>query len=262
MQKRHLNKEQYFQEQSHTTGKYVIPYIEGSTQLGSVSSVLEVGCGEGGNLKPFLDRGLKVTGIELLREKIDIASTFFENHPQRGNLKLIAKDIYKIDECKNFKFDLILLRDTIEHIPNQDKLLGYLKNFLNPGGKIFFAFPPWRMPFGGHQHACKNKILSMLPYTHLLPKPIFKILLQLFRESDETIKKLMFIYDTRISIQKFLELIGKNDYKIDKITYFLINPNYEVKFKLKPVKLPFFLNIPYLRDFYTTTLYAIVSSSK
>jgi hypothetical protein len=39
---------------------------------------------------------------------------------------------------------------------------------------------------------------------------------------------------------------------------FFINPNYEVKFKLKPRRLWKALNIPYLRDFYTTTGYFIL----
>ena len=34
---------------------------------------------------------------------------------------------------------------------------------------------------------------------------------------------------------------------------------YEVKFKLKPKSLPSILNIPYFRDYFVTTIYAIIS---
>ena len=49
------------------------------------------------------------------------------------------------------QFDLILLKDVIEHIPDQERVIPYLKEFLKPGGRVFFGFPPWYMPHGGHQ---------------------------------------------------------------------------------------------------------------
>ena len=57
MQERHRNRKLYFDEQVQTTERYVIPYIEAVYPLHEGLRVLEIGCGEGGNLKPFLDRG-------------------------------------------------------------------------------------------------------------------------------------------------------------------------------------------------------------
>ena len=84
-------------------------------------------------------------------------------------------------------------------------------------------------------------------------------MLKVFGEPQDSINGMMEVKGTKISIQKFHHLVGKRHYKIEKQTYYLINPNYEVKFKLKPIKLPLLLNIPFLRDFFTTTLYAIIS---
>lgn len=259
MQERQNNREQYFKEQSVTTEKYVIPYINEIISVDSKIKVAEIGCGEGGNLKPFLEKGCKTTGIDLSESKIQNGTLFYDNHPLKENISLISSDIFNLKADENLKFDLIILRDTLEHIPNQELFLTHLKQFLKPQGKVFFAFPPWRMPFGGHQQMCRNKFLSVLPYYHILPKSIYKLILKLFGETKPVIEGLIEIKDTKISIQKFHKIVKRQNYKIDKLTYFLINPNYEVKFKLKPKSLPSMLNIPYLRDYFVTTIYAIIS---
>lgn len=259
MQERHTNRKKYFEEQNIVTEKYVIPYISTICSVTSTSVVAEIGCGEAGNLKPFLDMGCKVTGIDISENKIQNARKFYIDHPLNANLTLIADDIYNIKPSDIDKLDLIIMRDTIEHIPNQELFLSNLKKFLKPTGKIFFAFPPWRMPFGGHHQVCKSKFLSNMPYLHLLPRVMFVSILRLFGESEGSIDGLMEIRDTQISIDRFEEILQINNFKIEKEDFYLVNPNYEIKFNLKVRKLPEIMNIPYLRDFFTTTCYCIVS---
>ena len=58
MQKRHTDRESYFDEQSQTSKNYYIPYIK--EVIGHIpDKVLEVGCGEGGNLLPFAEAGCR-----------------------------------------------------------------------------------------------------------------------------------------------------------------------------------------------------------
>ena len=171
MQERHSNREKYFEEQVYTTEKYVIPFISEILQINKGKSILEIGCGEGGNLKPFLDLGSIVTGIDLSEGKIENAKQFFKNHPKNESLTLIAEDIYAAQSLG--QFDLIIMRDVIEHIHDQEKFMSYVTRFLKPDGKFFLAFPPWHNPFGGHQQICKSKILSNLPYYHILHKSFY-----------------------------------------------------------------------------------------
>ena len=259
MHDRYLNREKYFQEQSYTTEKFVIPFINDLISITSELTIAEIGCGEGGNLKPFLDLGCEVAGIDLAENKIANARKFFENHSKYSNLTLIAQDIYKINPDDLVKFDLIIMRDTLEHIHDQDSFLEHFKKFIKPSGKVFLAFPPWRMPFGGHQQVCDSKFLRKLPYFHLLPKALYTGILKLFGENDLKIRGLIEVKETRISIIRFKKILNKRNYKIDKETYYLINPNYEIKFRFKARKLPGVLNIPYLKDFFTTTYYCIIS---
>jgi len=256
---RHTNKQQYFEEQSTATERYILPYINSLVEIKSGLVIAEIGCGYGGNLKPFLDRGCKVYGIDISQSSIKIAESFYENHPNRFNLQLVTNDIYKLSSNDLPLFDLIFMRDTLEHIRNQEFFLQHIKSFLKPGGKLFLAFPPWRMPFGGHQQMCKSKFLSKLPYFHILPKFLYRRVLKLFGESENYIKGLLEVKETKISIQKFYRIIKKQKFKIEKQTFYLVNPNYEIKFGMKPRKLPLILNIPCLRDFFVTTYYCVIT---
>ena len=49
----------------------------------------------------------------------------------------------------------------------------------------------------------------------------------------------------------FLSIVHKEKYRIVEEVLYFINPNYETKFNLRPRRLWRFLNIPYIRNFYT-----------
>lgn len=258
MQDRHFNHLQYFEEQIYTTQKYVIPYIVSVKRIGKDSAILEIGCGEGGNLKPFMDLGCKITGIDLSHGKIEQGNMFFEGHPNRGNLTLVCDDIYNRNDLG--KFDVVILRDVIEHLPNQDFFMGYIKNFLHKGSIIYFGFPPWQNPFGGHQQMCSGKFLSKLPYFHLFPAFIYKGVMKLFDEPPGTIQGLLEVKETGISLERFERILKKHGYLVENRTLFFINPNYEIKFKLKPRKQNRVIgSIPWLRNFFTTAAYYLVA---
>jgi len=258
MQERHKNRKLYFEEQDYTTKKYVIPFMNDYCTITPQTSILEIGCGEGGNLKPFMDLGCHCVGIDLNKGQIDNAKEYFSTHPNASNLELIFEDIYNLQR-EGFTFDIIMLRDVIEHIHNQEKFMAFVKRFLNPNGIIFFAFPPWYMPFGGHQQICRSKI-SRLPYLHLFPKRMYRWILKSAKEHQNTIDDLLEIKETGISIERFQKILRKENYKILKRVLYFINPNYEIKFRLKPRRmLPVLRSVPFFRNYYITAGYYIVA---
>ncbi len=261
MQERHRNRKQYFDEQSYTTENYVIPYFQDYLSLTGERRVLEIGCGEGGNLQPFLDRGCTTVGVDISAKQIERADAFYQNHPNRNCLHLIAQDIYEISPAGlGGPFDLIFMRDVIEHIHDQDRFLEFVRPFLHDAGVFFLGFPPWYNPFGGHQQVCNSKVLSKAPWIHLLPVSAYRVLLKAFGETDKKVDDLLEIKETGISIERFERLLKKKRYATLRKTHFLVNPNYEVKFGLKPRKqLPFATKVPFLRNFYTTCAYYLVS---
>jgi SAM-dependent methyltransferase len=259
MQKRHYDREKYFFEQSLIAEKIVLPYITTEFPVSSSTSILEVGCGEAGNLFPFLERGCKATGIDRSPIRIDRAEKYYSHHPQKENLTLIARDIFDVTPHHTGTFDLIIIRDSLEHIRDQEKLFEHIRRFINPSGHIFVSFPPWRMPFGGHQQMCHNKFISRLPYLHLLPKTLFVSILKLVGEKEYRIEELLQIRSTRLGIETFRRLVATHNMLIEREDFYLINPAYKIKFNLKPQKLPGIINVAYLRDFYTTACYFLLS---
>ena len=53
MQRRHLDRKSYFKELAQTSQEYYLPYLLRFCQIRASMNILEVGCGEGGNLVPF-----------------------------------------------------------------------------------------------------------------------------------------------------------------------------------------------------------------
>ena len=86
MQQRHKDRKQYFDEQVYTTEKYVIPFVNEFMPITKEMSILEIGCGEGGNMKPFLDMTaisvlLRLKHVDLRKKKIITKVDFTEFLP-------------------------------------------------------------------------------------------------------------------------------------------------------------------------------------
>ena len=259
----HADRKRYFDIQQLNSQKYLLPFIESNFSIKEGMRVLEIGCGEGGVLKPFLEKGAICVGVEFDKTRIENGENWLADDIEKGKLSFVIKDIYDTSvESLGGKFDIILLKDVIEHIHDQEKLLTRLKDFLNKDGFIFFGFPPWQMPFGGHQQLSHSS-LSKVPYFHLFPRPVYKGILKLFKEKDHVVNDLLEIKDTGISIERFEKIVRKANYKVvDKIHY-LFNPIYEYKFNIKPkIQNKLISKIPYLRDYFTTCVYYIIKSTQ
>lgn len=236
----------------------VIPFIEETFKLKEGLKVLEVGCAEGGVLKAFVKRGCYGVGVELDQNRKEMAEQFMALEISENKCRFINKNIYDATFESEFHemFDLIVLKDVIEHIHEQQKVMFQLYKFLKPEGKIFFGFPPWRMPFGGHQQIAQSKFLSKLPYFHLLPMGLYRWVLKSFGEHPDGLVE---IKETGISIARF-EKISKNaGFQIENELHYLINPIYAYKFGLKTrIQFPLIKKIPYFRDFVTTAVFYLL----
>lgn len=261
--KQHSDDKLRYQQQVDNSAAYVMPFIEGTKPLQKGMNVLEIGCGEGGVLEPFMEKGCFCVGVDLDQYRIDIANDYFSEQISETKAEFLCQNIYDEDFLNRFKgfFDVIILKDTIEHVPEQEKFIPYLKQLIKKDGQIFFGFPPWYMPFGGHQQLAKNKI-AMLPYYHILPRPVYKSILKAFGEEDGMVEMLLEIYDTRISIERFERIIKKSGLSVLRKQHYLINPIYKYKFGWKPRKqTPVITAIPFVRNFLTTCVYYTVGLS-
>ena len=256
MQERQLNRRQYFNELATTCEKYYIPYISHTKPITSGMRILEVGCGDGGNLLPFSRMGCETIGVDISETRIQDACRFFKEEGAKG--EFIVSDVFLLDDLKG-SFDVILCHDVIEHIDDKQGFLGKLHTFLKDDGIVFMSFPAWQMPFGGHQQICKSKLLSHLPFFHLLPKGLYRRILVWGGESNGCIEELMNIKQTRCPIELFEKCLRATSLRILTRTRYFINPHYEIKFGLRPRKLTSLIgNIPYIRNFFTTSSFYIL----
>lgn len=247
------------------TEGHIIPFIKEQGAWKDGMSVLEIGCGEAGVLKAFADHGCNTFGIELEETRLKFARQFMAEELKTGKVQFLNRDIYEVDAEKDIgsRFDLIILKDVIEHIPNQEKFMPQLHRFLKSGGTIFFAFPPWNMPYGGHQQVLPGKLASRLPWYHLLPGPLYPAVLKLLGTPKLSIEGMLDVKSTGISIQRFLRVVKKSGFQEKARRFYLFNPIYEYKFGIKPRKQSAVIAaIPRLRDFFTMGVYFLVEENQ
>lgn len=244
--------------------KSIIPFIKQYSNFNDWSKlqVLELGCGEGGNLAPFADLGCVCTGIDLNLAKIEAGKAIMAKYIEAGTMHLFGDDIFNPAIASRFyqKFDIIILKDVIEHIPNKEQALLQMQSFLTNEGVLFVGWPPWAMPFGGHQQICEHKLLRKLPWIHLLHKRIYKFVLEIFGEPKKVVDELLEIKDFRVPLHSMFKLVKATEFKILGVKHYFINPIYEFKFGLKTrEQLKLVTKVPFIRDFVTTSTYLLLS---
>ena len=71
----HGDTDLYFDQQRENAHASILPFLDGHLAAGS--RVLEIGCGAGGVLKAFEERGARVTGVDLHEPSVDYARRRF-----------------------------------------------------------------------------------------------------------------------------------------------------------------------------------------
>jgi len=231
----------HYQEQLLHTENYIIPYLESVINLNLASlNILEVGCAEGGTIKKLSDYGANVRGIELEPARVDLALNI------SPDLNIEIGDITdnNIFAAIGETFDLIIIRDVIEHITDKLAAFGNLTRLLRAGGFLYITFPPRYSPFAGHQQHAQS-IIAKGPYIHLLPSIIFKWLCKSLGETDFFIEQVLNNYRNGLSIGSFIKIFNKFDFENFEMKLFLIRPIFKTRFSLNLVKI---LNLPGIRE--------------
>lgn len=233
--------EKHYYEQIEFTKSYLLPYFKEHLPNFENLKVLEVGCAEGGFVKVLHEEGLSVKGFELEQKRVDIA---IQKAPE---LDIIQADITDLDIVKNLndKYDLIVMRDVIEHIPNRDSAFKNIYSLLTENGYLFITFPPRFSGFAGHQQNGKS-IFRFFAYIHLFPNLLIRFLGRVFKESDKLIEHIIENYYIGLSISKFEKLVKKHSFRFVNRDLFLFRPIYKLRFGVNHLKVP---NIPIIREF-------------
>ncbi len=97
-------------------------------------SLLDIGCGGGLLAEPLAGAGFAVTGIDAGEKNIAVARLHAEG---RG----VAVDYRaaRPEDLSGESFDVVLIMEILEHVPDVDAFLAAATARLKPGGMIFFA---------------------------------------------------------------------------------------------------------------------------
>ena len=118
---------------------------------------LDVGSGNGYTTVELSEHCQHVTGIELSSERVRRANELKEER-HRENLEFQCQSVFDLDE--NEHYDLVILDNVFEHLPDQASALKVLERVLRPGGVLFILTPNKLWPVEVHY---RLPFLSYLP---------------------------------------------------------------------------------------------------
>jgi len=133
--------------------------------------VLDVGCGRGEYLLALLDTTPHVIGIETAADKLHDCLLA---HPE------LHDKVFPVSaESMPFPadhFDMVIINEVLEHIPDQEAALREIHRVLKPGGRFILFCPNRVFPFETHGLMVRGKMRMWLPALHYLPAPIARSL--------------------------------------------------------------------------------------
>ena len=224
-----------YNEQYWYAENFLFDYLGDQNMKGK--DVLEIGCAEAGLLRYYKNIGADCSGLELSDVRFNNAILLND----KNQLHLFQANICEPKSYQNElvkQYDLIVIRDVIEHIKDKETALKNMYNILKPGGKLFISYPPKFCPYAGHQQTIPN-ILGKLPYIYLLPNYLYIKYLRLIGCKAKKIEYLIDTKKTRISNKRMLELICKIGFKLKNKSNWFIRPAYSFRFNLPSFKNPF-----------------------
>jgi 2-polyprenyl-3-methyl-5-hydroxy-6-metoxy-1,4-benzoquinol methylase len=101
-----------------------------SSFIPHASSLLEIGCGTGVFLAKAREHGFDCAGLEL--------SSYAAEFVRKMGIPVETKSIEEADFPEN-AFDVIVMREVIEHLPHPMESLRTIHKWLKPGGVLFMA---------------------------------------------------------------------------------------------------------------------------
>ena len=113
--------------------QYILDNIE--NKIDKDIDILDLGCGGGLTCEPLARLGANITGIDFIKENIEIAKKHAFN--SQLNITYIHQDLDKLQIDK--KFDLILILEVLEHLDDWSLIIRKIKKNLKPRGKIIIS---------------------------------------------------------------------------------------------------------------------------
>tara|TARA_Y100001960_G_C14612753_1_gene796660 strand:+ start:47 stop:832 length:786 start_codon:yes stop_codon:yes gene_type:complete len=245
LKKRKFNnwKEYYFQYQYNLASEYYIPELEKNGIECKNKKILEIGCGNGGFIAAFNNNKNKCYGI-------DIKDMEWQNN---SNIMYKQANIFDKDVCTflNTKFDIIILRDVIEHIDNNlnNKLISIVNSLSKNKTNVIITFPPFYSAFGLHQQSLVTSALRFFPFLSICPRSILIPILKLIGNPIEKNKEIIELHNSKMTISSFKNLIKKHKIDIISKKFYFSRPSHKIRYGIPILISRLISKIPVLREF-------------
>lgn len=177
-----------------------VNYIKKYRKLKGVS-VLDLGCGTGGNLVSFWSQGASVIGIEIDPDMLHLSSIRIKNNQ---NADCLLADGHSLPFESN-SFDICICAHVIEHVDDPQKVVREIYRVLKPNGITLIEYPNRLYPIEQHSN------LLFLTYLPLIIARIYAYIVErLIIVPKDYRKRLNIIYllkyqMTYLSIKKLIK---------------------------------------------------------
>lgn len=120
----------------HDLNPVRLAFITERASLGG-ANVLDIGCGGGLLSEAMARRGAHVTGIDLGRTAIEVATL----HALEAGVKVN----YAVESAEAHAtrlpghYDIVTCLEMLEHVPDPDQIVTTIRNLVKPGGQVFLS---------------------------------------------------------------------------------------------------------------------------
>ncbi|GIV23635.1 MAG: class I SAM-dependent methyltransferase [Bacteroidia bacterium] len=210
--------------------KVIVPYLQKCGYFQAGMAVAEVGCGEAGGLMAFGLAGAgRLLGTDIEGPRLAMGRQIAHKGGIAVELRLHNILTDPIPAEWQGQFDIVLLRDVLEHLENPQLALENIGRLLRPKGMLYINFPAYPSPYGGHQHLLRN-VWGKLPFIHLLPEKYFKPIAE--TGSDYIREELLKLHRIRLSLPQMPRIAQQAGYKIVSERHYFLRPVYRFKWKV------------------------------
>jgi SAM-dependent methyltransferase len=246
----------YWQYEYDITARYLIPLLQKWGVPMAGVSLLDVGCGDGGNMCALIDAGLRCKGFDLDLRRVELAEHMKGNRLCEFKTGDLASGTRPYE---NERFDLIFLHDVFEHLEEKEEMLDVLGRYLIPGGQIIITFPPYYSAYGAHQQLLTSW-LGRIPFVHLIPGMCSTIFPGLKGEASIFTAEIQKLAGLKMGISCFENIVERAGLFIRARQFYLTSPNH-IRFGIRPTHAGILGKIPIVREIAVSGVVYLISKT-